>query len=242
LRRHAVPFHAICVVTAAALDAPDAIMDFFEEENVAEVGFNVDEREGARTCSSLTGPDIRERFAVFMTRALERAERPGAPMIREGRRLLTSLLDPRFNAATGNDENEPFRIVTVLWDGRLSTFSPELSGLSHPVLGEMVFGNVRADSLPAILASDRFRRAATEVATGVAACRAECAYFRLCRGGAPANKLAELGTFAGTETQHCRLSQQAVADVILTRLRATLSRCDSDSRKGSLYLTATRDT
>jgi hypothetical protein len=43
------------------------------------------------------------------------------------------------------------------------------------------------------------------------------------RGGAPANKLAELDTCAGTETQHCHLAHQAVADVVLTRIRAALN-------------------
>jgi uncharacterized protein len=232
LQRNGVPFHAICVVTEKALDSADAIMDFFETAGVAEIGFNVDEQEGARAGSSLVGRDLRSRFERFMRRVTTRAEQRGRPGVREVRNVFSALLDPDFNTATGNSENEPFRILTVLHDGRLSTFSPELAGLQHPRFGELTFGNVRTDSLQAVLASARFRRVSAEIAAGVASCRAACPYFRLCRGGAPANKLAELRTFAGTETQHCRLAHQTVADVVLSRVRAAL-RLERDHAPGA---------
>jgi uncharacterized protein len=224
LQRRDIPFHAICVVTEEALSAVEEIMDFFTGIGVSEVGFNIDEQEGARQRSSLNGDDLRTRFNEFMERAVERAAQPGAPMLREVRHVVSTLLDPGFDTATGSDENEPFRIVTILHDGRLSTFSPELAGLAHSGVGELTFGDVHTDSLASVLASDRFRSIAAEIAAGVSACRATCPYFRLCRGGAPSNKLAELENFAGTETQHCRLSRQVVADVVLSRLRTILRR------------------
>jgi uncharacterized protein len=222
LQRRGIPFHVICVVTDAGLQAVDEILDFFTGIGVAQIGFNVDEQEGVRLRSSLRRADLRRDFAQFVQRALGRAARPGAPIIREAVNVVSALVDPDFDMASGNDENEPFRIVTVLFDGRLSTFSPELAGIFHPSIGEFTFGNVHTDSLAAVISSDRFRRAAAEIAAGVSACRAECPYFRLCRGGAPANKLAELGGFSGTETQHCRLTRQVVADVVLSHLRIML--------------------
>jgi uncharacterized protein len=210
------------VVTSDALDAADAIMDFFQEAGISEVGFNVDEQEGVRLRSSLGGADLQARFAAFMERVLERAEAPGAPHVRELRQVISGLLHPDFGALSENDENQPFRIVTVLRDGRISTFSPELAGLRHPRFGELTIGNVLTDTLEDVIQSERFRHIAAEIAAGVESCRASCAYFRLCRGGAPANKLAELGSFAGTETQHCRLTHQVVIDVVLSRLRHAL--------------------
>lgn len=219
LRRRHVPFHVICVVTADALNSADAIMDFFATIGAREVGFNMDEQEGARLHSTLAARDASASMAHFMTRVLRRAEEPGMPKLRERRTIELAMLNPAFDTSEGNDENEPFHIVTVLWDGRVSTFSPELAGLSHTLLGELTFGNVLYNSLPSVLASERFRRVASDIADGVEACREKCAYFRLCRGGAPANKLAELDELAGTETQHCRLTHQVIADVILTDIR-----------------------
>jgi uncharacterized protein len=222
LQHYGIPFHAIAVVTAEALDAADAVMDFFGAVGVTEIGFNIDEQEGIRARSSLTGDNLRQRFAIFLQRALVRAEQPGAPMVREARNIFSAILDPSFETSVGNDENEPFRIVTVLCNGRFSTFSPELAGFRHHRLGDLTFGNVHTDRLDDVLVGEHFWDIAAEVASGVASCRAACPYFRLCRGGAPANKLAELDTFAGTETQHCRLAHQGVAEVVLNRISAAL--------------------
>ncbi len=84
-------------------------------------------------------------------------------------------------------------------------------------------GNVQHDSFAAAAASARFRAMAADVAAGVDRCRAECAWFRFCGGGAPANKHFENGTFASTETLFCRLHRQTLADVVLAKLsRASL--------------------
>ena len=97
----------------------------------------------------------------------------------ETENILSPVLDPDFNAVAGNDENEPFRILTVLHDGRLATFSPELAGIDHHRLGDLTFGNVNTDGLSSVLADERFRRTAKEVAAGVTACRDICPYFHL---------------------------------------------------------------
>jgi hypothetical protein len=59
---------------------------------------------------------------------------------------------------------------------------------------------------------------AADVAAGVRRCRATCPYFHHCGGGAPANKYFENGSFDSTETLFCRLSHQAVLDVVLDGL------------------------
>ncbi len=61
-----------------------------------------------------------------------------------------------------------------------------------------------------------------EIAAGVAACRASCAYFGLCGGGAGSNKYWEHGRFDAAETQHCRTRIQRVADVVLAGMEQEL--------------------
>jgi uncharacterized protein len=53
-------------------------------------------------------------------------------------------------------------------------------------------------------------------------CRAACKYFDLCLGGAPASKPGEYGRLDATETMFRRLTEQAVADVVLAALEAEL--------------------
>src|ERR1700744_2211971 len=54
-----------------------------------------------------------------------------------------------------------------------------------------------------------------EIAQGVSACRDNCEYFSVCGGGAPINKLAENGSFTGTRTSFCSLTQMVPVDLIL---------------------------
>ena len=112
----------------------------------------------------------------------------------------------------------PFDIVTVSHDGRIDTFSPELAGLEHPRIGSLALGNVLTSTLQQVLDGPVFRQAWAEIAAGVAACARDCAYSRPCRGGAPSNKLGELGSFAGTETMACRLGHQEIAETVLQRI------------------------
>lgn len=216
LQRHAIPFHAICVVGDAALDVPEALVEFFAAHDIREIGFNVEEVEGVHTRSSLSR-DRAGGFRGFFERAWRRAAALGVE-IREVRTILAGLQQPPAEPWPGNDQNMPFDIVTVSHDGRIHTFSPELAGLEHPRIGSLALGNVLTSTLQQVLDGPVFRQAWAEIAAGVAACARDCAYFPLCRGGAPSNKLGELGSFAGTETMACRLGHQEIAETVLQRI------------------------
>lgn len=216
LQRHRIPFHAICVVGDAALDMPEALVEFFAGHRILEIGFNVEEVEGVHTRSSLSR-DRAGRFRGFFERAWRHADALGVE-IREVRTILAGLRQPPAGAWPGNDQNTPFDIVTVTHDGGLHSFSPELAGTAHPRIGPLVLGNVLTSTLRQVLDGPVFRQAWAEIAAGIAACARDCAYFPLCRGGAPSNKLGELGTFAGTETMACRLGHQEVAEAVLSRI------------------------
>lgn len=58
--------------------------------------------------------------------------------------------------------------------------------------------------------------------TGVEKCRAECAYFGACAGGAPANKYFENGSFATTETRYCRYAIQVPTQLVLQDLEEAM--------------------
>ena len=158
--------------------------------------------------------------------------------------MLATLRHPSFGRLTRNSQNEPFGFISVSSRGGLYTFSPELAGLTDPQLrrnGGRPIARRRPgeQSLPAPV----FQRMWSDIEAGTAMCRKRCAYFDLCLGGAPVNKLAELGTFAGSETLHCRLSHQAIADSVLLKLETDLSAAQGDGletqRRTAAYLSAT---
>ncbi|MCW8085266.1 cyclophane-forming radical SAM/SPASM peptide maturase GrrM/OscB [Sabulicella glaciei] len=215
LREHDVPFHVITVLTDAALEEPERLFDFYVRNGIAEVGFNVEEIEGANRTSSLAGPAAEARFRSFLARFLGLVwSSRGALRLREAEAAQQAILADR---PVVDEQNQPFEILTIGVDGSMSTFSPELLGTLHSRFAGFAFGHV-ARGCAAMVDDLAFRRAAREIQAGVEACARSCAYFRWCGGGAPANKLFETGRFDATETMHCRLIRQAVLDEVLTQV------------------------
>ena len=87
-----------------------------------------------------------------------------------------------------------------------------------PSTARLSVGAATQESLTEILDSPELLSLEREIDSGVARCRRECSYFRLCGGGAPANKIYENRTAASTETMFCRMTKQAVIDVVLDRI------------------------
>lgn len=224
VRAAGLPFHVICVLTQESLAHPDAIVDFFIAAGVRDLCFNVEEIEAAHGRSSLAFPGVEAAFRRFIERVIERMRAaPDAMRIREIDDVVAALRHPDFGRLTANTQNTPFQIVSIAWNGGISTFSPELLGWRHERYGAFAFGDVATHALDDVAADGRFQDIAADIAAGVEACRRTCPYFAFCRGGAPANKLAEKGTFASTETLYCRLTQKIVVECVLTALERDLA-------------------
>jgi uncharacterized protein len=222
LQRRSVPFHIIAVVSEQTLTMGDAFVDFFLENDIHEVGINIEEIEGQHRKSTLERAEIRKQFRVFFEQMIDRAHASGRLYIREFWRAFDVINEPV--PSTGNDENTPFSIVSVSVDGRISTFSPELLDQSDPMFGDFSVGQIDRSNLTDILANPRFIALNAQISKGIDACRDSCAYFAVCGGGAPSNKLGELGDFGGTETLFCRLTTKEITEVVLARLSLALSR------------------
>ena len=90
----------------------------------------------------------------------------------------------RIGVESRDPNTPPFVIVNVDARGNLSSFDPELLAVHTERFGDFVFGHVLRDRLVDIAASAKFQQVQAEIAAGVEACRASCAYFGLCGGGA----------------------------------------------------------
>lgn len=212
LQEAGLPFHVIAVLGADSLRDPDALLDFFEAAGIRDVAFNVEEEEGAHRASSLRGAEIERLHRRFLRRLFARTSGPRAALrCRETQGFRAMLAAPAERRAD-NDQTTPLAIVSIAVDGGMSSFSPEFLGLPAPDFGNFVFGDVHREGPEAMQAHPAFRRLAAEIAGGVAACAADCAYFGVCGGGAPVNKFAEHGHCRGTATLYCRLTLQAVVD------------------------------
>ena len=224
LQEGGVNFAAIMVLTTYSLDRADDICDFLIENNIHDIGFNIDEIEGINRQSSFSGSDAEAvgRFKRFFGRMLERSGESGGRLrIREVWTNLRSLtkanrVDDQSDAM--NSTNQPFQIFNIDSEGNFSTFCPELVAAQSPEYKNFVMGNVASDSLDDIVNNPIYQRVFKEVQTGVDQCRTQCDYWDYCGGGSPSNKFFEHGRFDVTETVTCRLHRKAVIDVLVDYL------------------------
>ena len=222
LQENGLAFHVITVLTERALDDPDGLFDFYGQNGIKEVGFNIEEIEGVHSQSSLASADVETRFRRFVKRLFELVcNTPGLLAVREFESTVGLLLS---NEPAKDEQNLAFAIVSVSHDGTLSTFSPELLGAHHPRFGTFALGHVMENRLSDLECAPLFRAINNEIRQGLEACERTCRYFRWCGGGAPANKLFETGRFDTTETMHCRLTRQVVLDEVIEGIQARIGR------------------
>jgi uncharacterized protein len=221
LRRNNIPFHVIAVLTRESLDHADAIVGFFLENGITEVGFNMEETEGINRASSLEGGGCEQHYRTFLERVWElTAQSQGALRLREFE--TTCALACTDSRLERTDMNRPFVILNVDHRGNFSTFDPELLAVRTEEYGDFVLGNILTDSLESVCATEKFQRIHSDMQAGIERCRSSCDYFGLCGGGAGSNKYWEHGTFDCAETQACRYRIKIVADVVLAGLEAEL--------------------
>lgn len=115
-------------------------------------------------------------------------------------------------------------VLSFNQEGGITTFSPQMIAGTVDCPNRFIVANIRdLASLDDLDCSPIHQQLKTEIEAGIRKCRAECGYFNLCGGGAPASKFYEHGTFDCTETRECRFSKQLLADVLLEKATAFAS-------------------
>jgi uncharacterized protein len=220
LQKNEIYFYVIAVITRESLDYPDEIFNFFMENEITEVGFNMEETEGVNELSSLDESDIEDKYRRFMDRMWElTAQKNGEFKIREFESVCNLIYyDQRLKRT---DMNHPFSIVNFDYLGNFSTFDPELLSIDLKNYGNFVFGNVLTDSLESVCREEKFQRAYSDMRSGVEECKKSCQYFGVCGGGTGSNKYWENGTFNSTETKACIYRTQIITDIILDKLESS---------------------
>jgi len=223
-----IPFHVISVLSTRALQAPDEMLAFYRDTGITDVCFNVEESEGDHVSELFADGGAEARFRQFLGEFWRKSrETAGIRFLREIDSMLTRILRPD-EAACDNSQVQPFGMINVDCHGNVSSFSPELLGLKNADYGDFIVGNIHTDSLDDMRRSEAMRAMHRDIAAGVAACRAECAYFSVCGGGSPINKLTENGSFATTRTAFCDLVQKVPTDLILDALDRLETVLDDD--------------
>ena len=221
LQKNDIYFNVIAVITEDSLDYPDEIFNFFVDNGITDVGFNMEETEGVNSRSSLDRSGVEERYRAFIQRFWELAAQTDSEFkVREFEAICSLIYGDVRQERT--DMNHPFAIVNFDYQGNFSTFDPELLSVKTERYGDFILGNVLNESLESVCYGDKFQRIYRDMATGVDLCRQSCEYFCVCGGGAGSNKFWENGTFASTETSACKYRIKSVTDIVLAELENSL--------------------
>ena len=234
LRAHDIGISVLSVLTSESIDSPDEMFEFFVENDLRHVAFNVEEIEGPNLRSSLVEStdgltSARSRYGRFMGRIAERNRARGWPLTIREFVSLAQLIEDRRESSTSVPyvaEQRAGAILTMTRHGAVHSWSPELASGIPGAPDRFSLGDIRdVRSVDEFLVTRRARETQREIDRGVEMCRRECHYFGVCGGGSPGNKLYERGTFATTETLKCALQTQELTEVIL----AAFAGSDGDS-------------
>ncbi|NNE94103.1 MAG: GRRM system radical SAM/SPASM domain protein [Verrucomicrobiales bacterium] len=229
LREAGVNPGVVSVISDIAVDHPDEIYDFFIENDINGVGFNIEEVEGANASSSLgdVNMDGDERIRRFLTRIYDRNKADGFPLrIREFETAKMNILEPHMTHMPDgryyNSETDPFGMINVDCFGNFSTFSPELLGQPTEKYGTFNFGNVIKHSFFDATKNKAFQQVLEDIDAGNRKCAESCPFWNYCGGASPSNKYYENGTFDSTETANCRSTVQIPLEIVLEDLEHDL--------------------
>lgn len=218
LQASGIPFYVISVLHHESLDRPQELFDFFSAHNIRQVCFNVEEIEGTHDHSSLQTAGAEERVQDFYLAYFRLVEKEGAHWLREYEHSLRAL----FAARLGNSMVTPYEMLTVDHAGNYATYAPELLNSRLSDGSSFVLGNVHDQSLSFAKALERRSQVVDDIDRGTKLCQMTCAYFDMCGGGSPSNKLSEHNTFVATETVYCRFGTIAPLEAMALHLKSRI--------------------
>ena len=216
LQKHRISFGVLSVLTKTSIDHPEEIFEFFRNNNINRIGFNIEEIEGINTSSSFKNRNLDSKVLRFFERMIQLTEKNENVQIRELENMVRRI---KNGSDIKRSDSEPLRIASFDYEGNISTFSPELLSNKHYLYGGFTFGNVKnMKTLNDMLSDQKFLKVNEDINIGKEMCREQCQYYTVCGGGAPSNKIYENNTFKSTETTACRLQEQMVAEAVLSHL------------------------
>lgn len=207
-------FSVIMVVTRDSLEYPNEICDFFLDNNISDVGFNIDEVEGTNAVSSFEEVGSVDRYKSFFRILLSNSLKSNGKLrFRE----ITNNIANIFSNKSGvkNTTNQPLRIINITYEGNFSTFCPELVSAHENGKSKFTMGNILVDNIDNIYSNSVFKQTNEKIQEGVKKCRDSCNYWQFCGGGSPSNKYFENNTFDSTETITCKLHVKSTIDVLM---------------------------
>jgi uncharacterized protein len=216
LKRHGIPFSALCVVGEPRPGLATELYGYFLDLGCEVLGINVEELEGVNSRPNRHPAADVTAFWAELVAAWRQDPRIHLREVEWSLRFAGAVLDGTADQLLPR-QLDP--IPTIAQDGSVVLLSPELAGFTNPAYGDFTSGNVLKTGLGEILSRAAETPWIAEFLRGVEACRSTCDYFGFCGGAHAANRYFEHGRFDVTETDHCRNSKIRLLEGVLDHAR-----------------------
>ncbi len=217
LNEAGVPFSVICVPSPQALRRPRDLYEYMADLGVKRLGINIEEAEGLNRHSQ-QDESLVWRFWTGLFEAY--IENP-VLNIREFDKAIGWVRRTQHLAGQPHPLRSLDVIPSVNINGDVVLLSPEFMAAQEDERAQFVVGNVKSKNLGEILRDADRTPYIQDYWNGIGRCAKSCDYFDYCQGGHASNKFYENGSCDSTVTNHCRNSQQAPLDSVLSYLTKT---------------------
>ena len=215
LKDHGLSFSVIAVVTDQTLLNPNEFHDFFIDNDIFNVGLNIEEIENHNITSSLSIDKSSGLFYKFIKQLYKLANVSGLNF-REfvlAKRIILNYAKHRQTPTIS-----PLYPISFDINGNFTVFAPELLGATSPFYGDFTIGNITSAELEDVFNSPKFNFLNNEYAEGIHNCKTNCTYYCVCGGGSASNKFFENGRINTTETLFCRLTKKVIYTMVSDEL------------------------
>lgn len=210
LQNENVPFEIISVVTKDTAKYCSQFYQFLESTGAIWLGLNFEETEGTHLALWRNEDiSVMEGFA----RDLYTYSKKGSLKVREFEILERLIFAKR--GASRDLQNLCGAIIALGANGEITTYSPELLGLTYDGWPSFAIGKIDKNSNELHINDALLSKMKLLIEKGVENCRNQCQYFSVCGGGRPINKLFENGHFDSTETIECRLRVKMLTKIMI---------------------------
>jgi uncharacterized protein len=228
LRSSGISPGVLAVLTESSLGHAEDIYEFFFQNELYSIGFNVEEIENNHSESTMKlGGSVRsdkrllDKYRDFISTFYDLCRRDGNLVnVREFNAVYQVLLQRQNDRAYHIRplEVRSRGIITIDKRGNVIPFAPEFAGNKSQEYGDFMVGSLSSTGLDDILLGEKMNRLDNEVQKSVALCQSECDYFSYCGGAFLSNKFSENRTLESTETSACRLHMKTMCDVVFEKL------------------------
>ncbi len=175
-----IPFSVICVLTMDKLAYPDEIFNFFVENKIKRIAFNIDEINAYNKNSTFSAEQAEEMLYKFISRFYFLCmNHPDSPSVREFSHVAKLIsLSRNESFQVGSFMLRPGGYIIFDVDGNFSTFSPEMLSMKYGEEKDFVLGNVFNDDLEEAFQLPKLNLLNSEIQSGVNKCSESCEYFK----------------------------------------------------------------